>query len=83
MYEYSTITKSIKYELDFKDLAKLTEPVGDIISPTITKAISQVLSNFSQSQNKLNNEGWEIVSHCLCPLENHLLISLLLRRQLQ
>jgi len=68
--------------LDFKDLTPFTEPTGDIISPTITSAFNQVLSEFSRNQSKLKNEEWEIVSHSLYLLANHLVISLLLRREI-
>ena len=77
MYEYSTINGSVEFPNTFKSLS------NDKIGTRITSEFGKMLSEFPLESQKLNGGGWEIVSHSLCLLENHLVISLLLRRPSQ
>lgn len=79
MYEYTTVVESKEFLFQFKDLVNM--PYGDeALESNITKYVNEILSVFPQKHNKLLNEGWDLISHSLFPLENRLVVSLLLRR---
>jgi hypothetical protein len=69
-YEYSSINGTI--DANFKKLE------GNTISEMLTMEIAKTVEPKSFSQ--LQSQEWEIISHSLAPIENHLVISLLLRR---
>ena len=78
MYEYNTLCGSIEVIPNIYN-----NQSEKAIGTQMTKELGKIVSEFPAKSEKMDGGGWEIFSHNLLLLGNHLVISLLLRRPLQ
>lgn len=74
--EYSIIVRTIGLKGDPADLS--TDALGEGLAPEITQALEEIVASATQFER----QPWELVSHNIEIVERHLIVSVLLRRQL-
>jgi hypothetical protein len=76
-YEYMTSQGAI----DFKPIA--TTMSGNDLAKDLTRDFGKVIDDLQKLIPEARGGGWEVVSHSLLLLGNHLIVSFLLRRDLR
>jgi hypothetical protein len=74
MAEYSVVTTSIELIPE-----QLSKDVDEFNAGLIT-LLNQIVQNTSKACQKVEGGNWHILSHALTRIDNHLVVSFLLRR---
>ena len=75
MYEYNTVCGSVEV---FPNI--YNNQSDKAIAAQMTNELAKLVSEFPAKSEQMDGGGWEIFSHNLLLLGNHLVISLLIRR---